>query len=252
MRVEKNPKNLQKTLSEIRKTKSLGFVPTMGALHTGHLSLIKKAKLENSFVVVSLFVNPTQFDDPKDFKNYPVQKEQDLALLKQHNVDLVFCPDEKSLYPDHYSYRVTERNFSEKLCGRKRPGHFTGVLTIVLKLLNLVRPTKIYFGEKDYQQLQLIRKMAEAFFIPTEVTGCPTLRDKEGLALSSRNQRLSQSGLEKARAFSKILKNFREIKEVKQQLRFLGVEIDYVEDTTDRRFAAIKIENVRLIDNVRL
>ncbi len=252
MRVEKNPKNLQQLLAEIRKTKSIGFVPTMGALHQGHLSLIKRAKTENPFVVVSLFVNPTQFDNPEDLKTYPTQKKQDLIFLKKQKVDLVFCPDKNSLYPDNYAYRVMEQIFSEKLCGQKRPGHFTGVLTIVLKLLNLVRPEKVYFGEKDYQQLHLIQKMVEAFFIPTEVISCPTVRDQQGLALSSRNQKLSGAGLKKARAFSKILKNFREIREIKQNLQFLGVEIDYVEDRMDRRFAAVKIENVRLIDNVQL
>ena len=252
MKVEKNPKDLQQYLFETGKIKSIGFVPTMGAVHPGHLSLIKRAKQENSFVVVSLFVNPTQFDDPEDLKTYPLQKEQDLVALKKQNVDLVFCPNEKSLYPDHYTYRVIEQNFSKKLCGQKRPGHFTGVLTIVLKLLNLVRPGRAYFGEKDYQQFQLIQKMVKAFFIPTEIIGCPTLRDEKGLALSSRNRKLSESGLKKARTFAKILKAFREIEEVKQKLQSLGVEIDYVKDITDRRFAAVKIENVRLIDNVQL
>ncbi len=252
MRVEENPEDLQKNILETGKTKSIGFVPTMGALHSGHLSLVKRAKRENSFVLVSLFVNPTQFDDREDFKTYPLQQERDLVLLKEQGVDLVFCPDEKSLYPDNYTYKVIEGNFSEKLCGQSRPGHFTGVLTIVLKLLNLVRPKKVYFGEKDYQQLQLIQQMVRAFFIPTEVIGCPTLRDEKGLALSSRNQKLSASGLKKARAFAGILKNFRDIQEVRQGLESLGLEIDYIEDIRERRFAAVKIENVRLIDNVRL
>ena len=147
---------------------------------------------------------------------------------------------------------MVEKDLSQKLCGQSRPGHFTGVLTIVLKLLNLIRAKRAYFGEKDYQQLRLIQGMVEAFFIPTEIVGCPTLRDQEGLALSSRNQRLSPSGLKKAQTFAKVLQNCQKKEVLEQKLLSLGLEIDFIEDIMGRLFVAVKIENVRLIDNVPL
>ena len=250
MRIEKNPQDLQREL--FGKTE-IGFIPTMGAIHLGHLSLVQTARQENSFVVVSLFVNPAQFDDSIDFETYPLSLEKDLPLLKEQGVDIAFCPDKKSMYPNGYNYNVTEGDLSQKLCGCHRPGHFTSVLTIVLKLLNIVRAHRAYFGQKDYQQLQLIEKMVEAFFIPTEIVGCPTVRDKKGLALSSRNQKLSREGLKKAQDFAKILRETCTIKDIKQRLCSLGeVEVEYIEDVEDRRFAAVKIENIRLIDNVQL
>ena len=252
MIVERDPKCLQKNLIEIGKEKSIGFIPTMGALHFGHLSIVEKARQENSFVVVSLFINPTQFDNYRDFKTYPSQQKEDIRMLEEQDVDLVFCPQRKSLYPDDYNYKVIEEKLSHKLCGQSRPGHFIGVLTVVLKLLNLIRPNRAYFGEKDYQQLWLIKRMVEAFFIPTEIIHCPTSRDQDGLALSSRNQNLSPQGIQKARAFASALRDFKTKDEIKEKLFSLGIEIDYIEEMGDRRFAAVRIENVRLIDNVQL
>ena len=252
MQIETKIKTLQKHLMEVAKTKKIGFVPTMGGLHKGHLSLIKRAQAENDFVVVSLFVNPTQFDNPKDLKNYPRDKQKDLNLLKQQKVGLVFLPHHRDLYPDGYQYKMIEKNLSQKLCGQNRPGHFTGVLTVVLKLFNLVKPQKAYFGEKDYQQLLLIKKMTQAFFLPIDIVACPTVRDQAGLALSTRNQRLSTTGLKKARSFAKILKDSENIQEIQKKLSSLGVEIDYIEDIMGRRFSAVRIENIRLIDNIKL
>lgn len=175
----------------------IGFVPTMGALHEGHLSLIKKSLKETTVTLVSLFINPTQFDNPNDLKNYPQKLERDIDLLKSITQDsptlhYVLIPTSEQMYPDQYHYKVTENQLSQQLCGAHRPGHFDGVLTVVLKLLNLAGAEKAYFGEKDYQQYLLIKNMVEAFFIPTEIIPCPTIREKSGLAMSSRNLRLSK------------------------------------------------------------
>ena len=142
--------------------RTLGLVPTMGALHPGHLSLVQRSQRENAATVVSIFINPTQFDQADDLDRYPRQTEHDLALLRDAAVDAVFIPAREDTYPDGYRYRVTESELSRKLCGAHRPGHFDGMLTVVMKLLNIVQPTRAYFGEKDYQQLLLVRGMAQS------------------------------------------------------------------------------------------
>ena len=144
--------------------KSIGFVPTMGSLHKGHLSLIKRSLLENAYTLVSIFLNPTQFDSQKDLDTYPQDLVWDIKQLKRINVDAVFTPCYKDMYPDGYRYKVMEKSLSQILCGKMRKGHFEGVLTIVLKLLCMVQPDKAYFGEKDYQQLELIEGLTKAFF----------------------------------------------------------------------------------------
>jgi pantoate--beta-alanine ligase len=234
------------------KNQTLGFVPTMGALHQGHLSLIQRAQQENDLTLVSIFVNPTQFNQPGDLAAYPRVYQEDLALLKEHKVDYLLFPDESELYPDHYRYQIHENSFSTLLCGATRPGHFTGVLTIVLKLLNLAKANKAYFGEKDYQQLQLIKGMAQAFFLPTEIIACPTIREQDGLAMSSRNRRLSPHGRQQAPLLAKLLQSNLSIAELKDQLANNGFVIDYIEEQDGRRFAAVFLEGVRLIDNVSL
>ena len=143
---------------------SMGFVPTMGALHDGHLSLIKHARRENEKVIVSIFVNPTQFNDPCDLDNYPVDLDRDIASLKELEVDYLFLPTKKSIYPD-YNCKVIENNLGRILCGKTRTGHFDGVLTVVMKLFNIVGPSRAYFGEKDYQQLSLIKTFLSLFFL---------------------------------------------------------------------------------------
>jgi pantoate--beta-alanine ligase len=232
--------------------KTLGFVPTMGALHEGHLSLIQRSQQENDYTLVSIFVNPTQFNQPDDLQNYPQPFDQDVQLLKDKNVDCLLTPTEQDLYPDNYSYRVIETCFSTSLCGATRPGHFTGVLTVVLKLLNLAQATRAYFGEKDYQQLSLISGMAKAFFLPTQIVGCPTVRDQDGLALSSRNLRLKPQERAKASLFPQLLKSSYPLEKIKQKLEENGFKIDYIEDHNNRRFGAVFLGNVRLIDNVLL
>lgn len=231
---------------------SIGFVPTMGALHTGHISLVQKSQEQNLVTVVSIFVNPNQFTSAEDLQKYPRTIEQDMILLNNANVDYLFLPNAQDMYRDDFNYAVVEKEKNGVLCGVSRPGHFSGVLTVVLKLLQIVQPTRAYFGEKDFQQLEIIRGMVDAFFIPTEIVNVPTLRDESGLALSSRNSRLSAEGLKKAQMFAQILKSSSTLEQAVAELSQNNIPIDYLEDLWGRRFAAVTIENVRLIDNVPL
>jgi pantoate--beta-alanine ligase len=231
---------------------SVGFVPTMGALHQGHIDIVKRAKQENDISFVSIYVNPTQFNNKEDFEKYPLTFESDLEKLNKAEIDFLFYPSYQEIYPDDFTYKVQETSFSQKLCGAQRPGHFDGVLTVVLKLLNLVKPNKCYFGEKDYQQYLLIREMARAFFMDVEIVAHPTVRNREGLALSSRNVRLSEEGLKKANLFAKTLTTKRSKGEVLSDLKELNIDVEYLEEIENRRVAAIYVEGVRLIDNVQI
>ncbi len=240
------------TCRDAIKESPLGFVPTMGALHEGHLSLVKASKEQNALSIVSVFINPTQFDDKKDFEKYPSDSDTDLAQLESAGVDFVLLPDAEQMYRDNYRYKVTESDFSQRLCGAHRPGHFDGVLTVVMRLLNLVRPDNAYFGEKDYQQLQLIRDMVDAFFMPVNIVACATLREADGLAMSSRNRHLDPVNRAKAAALYAALKQGRTAMEARQMLVAQGFEVDYVEDIANRRLAAARLGNTRLIDNVEI
>jgi pantoate--beta-alanine ligase len=230
---------------------TIGFVPTMGALHAGHRALLERARLENDRVVLSIFVNPTQFDDPADLTRYPRTLQADLALA-EGAVDSVWAPIAGELYPDGYDYRMTEYSLSSRWEGAHRQGHFEGVLTIVLKLLNLVRPHRAYFGEKDWQQLELVRGMVASLFLPVEIVPCPTVRDADGLALSSRNRRLSAAGRKRAAKFSRNLREAPTAATAAEGLRQAGFDVDYVEDHNGVRLGAVRLEGIRLIDNVRL
>lgn len=231
---------------------NVGFVATMGALHAGHVALVRRSVAENEQTVASIFVNPTQFDRADDLAKYPRQHEADLALLEAERVDAVLLPQAEELYPDNYRYRVSESEVSKRLCGAYRPGHFDGVLTIVMKLLNIVRPARAYFGEKDYQQLQLIRGMVDAFFMDTVIVPCPTVREHDGLALSSRNQRLDAGERALAPSLSRVLRESPDPTSARAELERLGFDVDYVEDWDGRRLAAAHLGSVRLIDNVPL
>ena len=230
--------------------RSVGLVPTMGALHEGHLSLVRRSLAENEITVVSIFVNPTQFDQAADLENYPRDFERDLELLRKLDADAVFVPDYGSLYPDDFRYRVSETGLSQRLCGAHRPGHFDGVLTVVMKLLNIVRPVNVYFGDKDFQQLELVRGMAEAFFLPVKIVSCPLVREADGLAMSSRNRRLDAAQRQKAPALFQVLKNANSADKARLELERLGFAVDYVEDFRGRRLAAASLGTTRLIDNV--
>jgi pantoate--beta-alanine ligase len=169
---------------------TVGFVPTMGYLHEGHISLVRRAKAENALSVVSIFVNPTQFGPKEDFKNYPRNIERDLAMLEPFT-DCVFMPSDKDMYPDKYNTWVDVNSITDPLEGASRPGHFRGVSTVVTKLFNIVQPAKAYFGQKDAQQLLVIKKMAVDLNMNLEVIACPTVREPDGLAMSSRNTYLT-------------------------------------------------------------
>lgn len=231
---------------------SIGLVPTMGVLHKGHVSLMKTSQQENDLTVVSLFVNQTQFNNPDDFALYPRPLDADLELLKQTGVDVCLLPDHHSIYKDDYRFRIIENKQTERMEGRIRPGHFTGVLTVVMKLLQLVRPTRVYFGEKDYQQFQLIHDMVDAFFMDIEVKACPTIREPSQLPYSSRNQRLTPDEYDLAEQFAQIFHQQIPIDSILAQLSAIGIRVDYVEEHDNRRFAAVNIGDIRLIDNYAL
>ena len=232
--------------------KKVGFVPTMGALHEGHLSLFRKSLSENDITVGSIFVNPTQFNNPEDLKKYPKDLEKDLNMLSQLGVDFLINPSFERIYPDSYRYKVVDNEISHDLCGKHRPGHFDGVLTVVMKLLNLVLPNRAYFGEKDYQQFLLVKEMAKAFFMSVEIIGCPTVRDETGLAMSSRNERLNDQQKILAADFARILKAPSSIESAQEKMAESGIKVDYIKEKWGRRFGAVHIGDVRLIDNIQV
>jgi pantoate--beta-alanine ligase len=174
------------------KGETVGFVPTMGALHQGHLSLIRKARKVNDIVVVSIFVNPLQFGPREDLKTYPRNLKRDALLCKKEGADVIFYPDKEELYPPDYKTYVIVQDLSGRLCGKSRPGHFKGVTTVVAKLFNIVNPDIAYFGQKDAQQAIIIKRMAEDLNMPTRIKVMPTVREVDGLALSSRNAYLNK------------------------------------------------------------
>ena len=268
---------LKKNLNNLKKNKKVGLVPTMGCIHDGHLELIKKCKKLNYFTVVTIFVNPAQFNNQNDLKKYPSQEKKDLEIHKKYNVDLVFLPKVKQMYPSGYSSYIKEINFSDILCGKYRKNHFSGVLTIVLKLFLIVQPNTAFFGEKDFQQLFLIKKMVKDLNLAVKIIAIPTVRDANGLALSSRNKLLNPKGLEIAKQIYLNIKKIRYLEYkyakdlelyLKKELKKSGLNnIEYVEirDSSNlkrpkrimkgkalRVFIAVYVDDVRLIDNYKL
>lgn len=256
--------------------KTIGFVPTMGALHAGHLSLLDAAKNGNDFVVCSIFVNPTQFNDPRDFEKYPVTLDKDIELLEERGVDLLFLPSSAEIYPDgtanlqHYALGFLET----VLEGKYRPGHFQGVCQVMHRLLDLVRPRDLYMGQKDFQQCMVVQKLMALTGIQTNFHTCATLREADGLAMSSRNMRLNEEERQKAVAISAVLELVCESVQpgplepiaasAEQALRDKGFKVDYVAiaaaDTLELleewdgsrplvTLAAAYLNEVRLIDN---
>jgi pantoate--beta-alanine ligase len=184
--------DLRIALQSVRRAdQTIGLVPTMGAFHEGHLSLMRRAKAENDLTVVTLFINPTQFNDPEDFKKYPRDTDHDARMAESVGVDYLFLPPPEAVYPPGFDTVVTVRALSEQLEGASRPGHFNGVATVVAKLLNIAGADRAYFGEKDWQQLQIVKALTRDLDIPTQIIGLPIVRELDGLALSSRNVRLS-------------------------------------------------------------
>lgn len=223
---------------------ALGFVPTMGNLHQGHASLLTRSLEENAITVLSIFVNPTQFNDKNDLARYPRTLDEDLALAHALKVDYVLAPKPSEIYPNGYDYKISEQLISQTLEGKCRPGHFDGVLTVVMKLFGLVKPHRAYFGEKDFQQLYLIQEMVKAFFLNIEIIACPTLRRSSGLPLSSRNNLLSESELALADKVATALHQ--------QQCPPHNVTFDYIEQWQNRLHYAVRIGAIRIIDNIEL
>ena len=237
------------TIRKKNNNKNMGFVHTMGHLHAGHLSLCARSQTENDLTTVAIFVNEKQFNQIEDFIRYPRTIEEDKALLSKQQVDYLLLLDAETIYCDNYHIQIHDTSdFSKILEAEFRPGHFTAMLTVVLKYLNIVKPTRSYYGEKDYQQLLLIQKMAQSLFLETEIVACPTIRAIDGLALSSRNTRLSSEQRAKASHFPTILKLAPSSEAAMKQLKSLGFKVDYVADNWGRRLAAIYVGDVRLID----
>lgn len=232
---------------------TVGFVPTMGALHEGHLSLVKEAGKKCDLVIASIFVNPTQFGPKEDFKSYPHREKEDLELLRQVKCDAVFIPKSpKEVYrSDDETSIAARKSLSSILCGKFRPGHFDGVCTVVYKLFAWVKPHSAFFGEKDFQQLQIITAMAEDLSLSVKVIGCRTLREKSGLAMSSRNLYLSPAQRREAAEFYRAMKVSKTIPEAKKRLRQKGFEVQYLEKYAGRWVAAVFFNKVRLIDNLK-
>ena len=258
--------------------RTIGLVPTMGALHEGHRSLVRAARGQCGFVVVSIFVNPTQFGPNEDFERYPRALEADLAACRDDGADLVFCPRVSEMYPDPGLTTVRVSRLTEGLCGASRPGHFDGVTTVVAKLFNIVGPDAAFFGEKDYQQLQVIRRMTGDLDMPVEIVACPTVREPDGLARSSRNKYLSPAERKQATVLHRSMCRAAEavaagttdgptlIAEIERDLQQAGpCTIDYVKivdpesleelprvDDAARICLAVKIGQCRLIDNLEI
>jgi pantoate--beta-alanine ligase len=246
-----------RTVAELRAALAdglgeVGLVPTMGAYHAGHLSLFRAARAENDIVVVSLFVNPAQFDSADDLAAYPRDEERDARTADDEGIDVLFAPALEELYPPGFQTWVEVEELSRGLEGDARPGHFRGVATVCCKLFNLVRPRRAYFGQKDAQQVAVVRRMALDLDFDVEIRVLPTVRDGDGLAVSSRNTRLSPAEREHAIALPRALAT----RDAQRARRLLdGVEIDYLEvaDLEPRVLAgAIRIGSTRLIDNVVL
>lgn len=230
-----------------------GLVPTMGALHEGHGSLIRQCVSDNTQSLVTIYVNPTQFENPDDLSNYPDSLQDDIHYLESLGVSDLILPQYKELYPFDFTLFVDESLDSKVLCGKNRTGHFKGVLSVVMKLINLTQARRVYFGKKDFQQYRLVSKMVEAYFMPTRIVGMETVRDEHGLALSSRNRRLSSEQLDLARQMNGLLRNMAlSTDEITRQLNEWGFRVDYCEERWDRRFVAAYLGDVRLIDNVEM
>lgn len=229
------------------KNKSIGFVPTMGYLHKGHLSLIKKARRECDFVIISIYVNPIQFGPKEDYKRYPRDLKRDKRLAREEKVDVVFIPKDKDIYPDGYqTYVDNEGSLSEGLCGATRPGHFKGVCTIVCKLFNIIKPDRAYFGQKDYQQAQIVKQMVRDLNMDVKIRVLPTVRDEDGLAISSRNEYLSLS--ERRRAL--IL--YRSLQQAKRMIKEGIKDVSYIRNNIKDKIKGIKptkIDYIEIVDS---
>lgn len=281
MHVFQTQKELQHELNKVEnKSKNIGFVPTMGALHKGHLSLLEQSLSENEITVLSIFVNPTQFNNAEDLKKYPRTLEKDVELVEKLNKNiLIYAPSVSDIYEGNtISTAFNYDGLENQMEGKHRPGHFDGVGTIVKKLFEIVQPTNAYFGEKDFQQLQIVRKLVAKHKIPVTIVGCKIFRETSGLAMSSRNERLSESARKESKLIYEILSRAKEKFETKsanETVLFVENEfkkhpnftLEYFEIAAEdtlltckrkiknkkyRAFIAVFIENIRLIDTISL
>jgi pantoate--beta-alanine ligase len=252
MKIFKDIFEWKKYRQTLPRQKSLGVVMTMGALHAGHFSLIEESKSNNDYTLATIFLNPTQFNNTEDLNRYPKTWQQDIEALEKLNVEFLLAPVYEQVYSDNYRYNISENNFSKILCGKSRPGHFDGVLTVVMKLLQLAKADRAYFGEKDYQQYHLIKGMAEAFFLETDIISCKIVREKDGLAMSSRNLRLTDQGRKLASLYANLIRENLPINTIKNKLECNNITVVYLEEHFGRRFTAVMIEDIRLIDNFDL
>lgn len=279
MKLIKSVKEMQRVaLEERRRGRVIAFVPTMGCLHEGHLSLLREGRKRGACLVLSIYVNPTQFAPNEDLLSYPRDLEGDLEKARGCGVDIAFVPQDEDIYPEGFETYVTVERFSKILCGVSRPTHFRGVATIVLKLFNIVMPNIAIFGEKDYQQLKIIQRMVRDLNIPVEVVGMPVVREKDGLAMSSRNRYLNAEEREAALSISRSMREASNaVKKGERDIQTLisivrdGIEsakipkIDYIKicdpETLEelrtlklpaRLLAAVYVGNARLIDNCKL
>jgi pantoate--beta-alanine ligase len=237
-----------RSAAELPRVAELGLVPTMGAFHDGHLALFRAARAENELVVASLFVNPAQFGEGEDLGRYPRDEERDARLAAENGIDVLYVPDSEEIYPPGFQTWVDVEQLGSILEGEQRPGHFRGVATVCLKLFNLVRPARAYFGQKDAQQVAVVRRMVRDLAVPVEIRVVPTVRDDDGLALSSRNAYLSPADRERALALPRALA-------ARDRALLDGLEVDYFEeaDFEPRVLAgAVRMGGTRLIDNVVL
>ncbi len=251
MEVVKTKRELRDYRSAFRPGGSVGFVPTMGALHKGHLSLVEQAARENDTVVVSIFVNPTQFNDKKDLLRYPRDLETDLKLLETVRCDLVFVPDEKEMYPEEDSRVFDFGSLSRIMEGKYRPGHFNGVAQIVSKLLDAVQPHRAYFGLKDFQQLAIIKALVARLGIKTEIVPCPIIREQDGLAVSSRNRLLTVDERNEAALIFQTLTKARNLtchKSVKELIHWVTHTINQSEKLEVEYFEIVDQENLLPIE----
>lgn len=277
MKICKTIKEMQAEVSKRDRNKTLGFVPTMGALHEGHLSLVRLSKSNCDLSAVSIYVNPSQFGPQEDFGRYPRNLERDLALLADNGADYVFLPDNEQMYPAGYKTWVEVEGLSSILCGNSRPGHFRGVATIVLKLVQIVKPDLMFMGMKDFQQVVVLETMLRDLNSDTQIFRCPIVRESDGLAMSSRNMYLSPEERAKALCLSQTLDMARQmvaagtkraeevILAAEDKINAAGGRIDYISlvngstlqpqdaiDQDTRMLLAVYIGNTRLIDNGNL
>jgi len=238
---------LQQKLNIFRELGSVGFVPTMGALHSGHLSLVERAAHENKTVVVSIFVNPTQFNDAGDLERYPRNLEADMKLLEPAGCQLVFAPAVDEVYPEPDTRKFDFGELESVMEGKHRPGHFNGVAQVVSKLFNMVKPDKAYFGLKDFQQLAIIQAMVKQLNLPVQIVACPIIREKNGLAMSSRNELLSAVERENASVIFKILT---EAKKQTSQKSVQELTLWIAENINKNRF--LSVEYVEIVNNENL